>query len=76
MTTTKALILTAVILSVAVFAFIGIRQVKKNNKKSFGERQSTNKKEIEDNGSTSSPTEKKYSFKEIIQSITNQPAKA
>lgn len=67
MTTAKALILTGVILAVAVFAVFGIREVKKNNKKSFGE--STNIKEIEKNGSTSSPTERKFSFKDIVQDI-------
>lgn len=67
MTTTKALILTAVILSVAVFSMVGIRQVKKNNKKSFGESQSTNKKEIEDN--VKKEENKKFSFKDVVQDI-------
>jgi len=63
MTTAKALILTGVVLATIIFVVFGLRAVKKNEKKSFGDNRIAEE-------------QKTYTFKEIVNSIINQPVKA
>ena len=59
MTTVKAIILVSVILATIVFVVFGYREVKKNEKRSFGGSRLINEEQP-----------KLYSFNEIVTSIT------
>ena len=60
MTTVKSFILVTVVLVTVVFIVLGYREIKKNEKRSFGDLRVV------------SEEEKTYSFEEIVNSITNQ----
>jgi len=65
MSNTKAFIMVATILAVIAFVVFGYREIKKNEKRSFGDTSKT----TSNSDSAKEPYE--YSFKEIINSIIN-----
>lgn len=64
MTNTKAFILVGVVLATAVFVVFGIREVKKNEKKSFGEQRNSQPDQF---------VKEEFTFQEIVNEAKNKP---
>lgn len=69
MSNTKIIVLVSVIVSVLVFAFFGIREIKKNEKKSFGDPVSD---PIIDNSSSAESSDSVQKTEFTLEEIANE----